>query len=328
MINARTSKSGRIYSPGVLLGNWFEDVCLEEEQLSISKDGYIHFGDTVLFVNLDVIRLPEEKAIIMGGNLSLAVNPDLATLYIGDNLSAPCDLSAIEHVNPIGRNAFRILRWDSLAKRFGSKVGKRTKLASKGKPWGNLLDSGKILALEQLVDFRTKCDHKSFQNMAKKSSLQPVFMTDELSYLCAWQITFLDPQLRMEYEGLPIPANTKVVIVHSHTNQALAVPRTFWIRARRDLGAPKPALERLLWSFCLGFLSVCCFAFSRTYFGKECEINCHTYLDSHKAEESKNHWIIVTGNPSDESTTMFNRPKPPSEETRVQNRELHEKCSE
>lgn len=30
MINVRTSKSGRVYSPGVLLGNWFEDVCLEE----------------------------------------------------------------------------------------------------------------------------------------------------------------------------------------------------------------------------------------------------------------------------------------------------------
>uniref|UniRef100_A0A8C5RTM3 Cilia and flagella associated protein 161 n=1 Tax=Laticauda laticaudata TaxID=8630 RepID=A0A8C5RTM3_LATLA len=281
MINARTSKSGRTYSPGVLLGNWFEDVCLEEEQLSISKDGYIHFGDTVLFVNLDIVRLPEEKAIIMGGNLSLAVNPDLGTLYTGDNLSAPCDLSAIEHVNPIGRNAFRILSLEGEAMgepvRFGQNFGLGTA--------GGFQD--KMLFLSS--------DHKSFQNMAKKSSLQPVFMTDEISYLCAWQIIFLDPQLRMEYEGLPIPANTKVVIVHSHTNQALAVPRTFWIR---------------------------------TYFGKECEINCHTYLDSHKAEESKNHWLIVTGNPSDESTTMFNRPKPPSEETRVQNRELHEKCSE
>ncbi|XP_039215266.1 cilia- and flagella-associated protein 161-like isoform X5 [Crotalus tigris] len=311
MINVRTSKSGRVYSPGVLLGNWFEDVCLEEEslkdflykrengeliiqksrrlkdalykkeQLSISKDGFIHFGDTVLFMNLDVTRLPEEKAFIMGGNLSLAVNPDISTLYTGDNLSAPCDLSAISHVNPVGRNAFRILSLEGEAMgepvRFGQNFGLGTA--------GGFQDKMLFLA----------SDSRSFHNMAKKSSLQPVFMTDELSYLCAWQVTFLDPQLRLEYEGLPIPANTKVVIVHSHTNQALAVPRTFWIR---------------------------------TYFGKECEVNCHTYLDSHKAEESKNHWVIVTGNPSDESTTMLDRPKPPSEETRAQNGELGANSSE
>ncbi|XP_070618075.1 cilia- and flagella-associated protein 161 isoform X2 [Erythrolamprus reginae] len=275
MINARTSRSGRIYSPGVLLGNWFEDGCLEEEQLSLSKDGFIHFGDTVLFLNLDVVRLPEEKALIMGGNLSLAVNPDTSTLYTGTNLRAPCDLSAIEHVKPVGRNVFRILSLEGEAMGEPVRFGQNFGLGATG-------------GFQEKMLFLAS-DHKSFQNMAKKSSLQSVFMTDELSYLCAWQIIFLDPQLRLEYEGLPIRANTKVVIVHSHTNQALAVPRTFWIR---------------------------------TYFGKECEINCHTYMDSHKAEESKNHWIIVTGNPSDDSTTMFDRPKPPSEETRAQNSEV------
>nr|DBA32003.1 TPA: hypothetical protein GDO54_007755 [Pyxicephalus adspersus] len=58
-------------------------------------------------------------------------------------------------------------------------------------------------------------------------------------------------------------------------------------------------------------LSPQCF---RTLFGKECEVTAHTYLNSHKVEESENHWIIVTGNPSDDINTMFDRPKPPSEE--------------
>lgn len=40
---------------------------------------------------------------------------------------------------------------------------------------------------------------------AKKSYLQQVFLTDELSYLTCWQATFLDPQLRLEYEGFPVP---------------------------------------------------------------------------------------------------------------------------
>ncbi|NXN72930.1 CF161 protein, partial [Himantopus himantopus] len=118
-------------------------------------------------------------------------------------------------------------------------------------------------------------DHKSFIRFAKKSYLQQVFLTDELSYLTRWQATFLDPQLRLEYEGFPVPANSKMIITHCHTNRSLAVPRNFWT-----------------WS----------------YFGKEYEVICHTYLDSHKAEEDKNHWVIVTGNPSHEDGTMIDRP--------------------
>lgn len=48
-------------------------------------------------------------------------------------------------------------------------------------------------------------DRKSFIRFAKKSYLQQVFLTDELSYLTSWQIAFLDPQMRLEYEGFPVP---------------------------------------------------------------------------------------------------------------------------
>ncbi|XP_061451690.1 cilia- and flagella-associated protein 161 [Rhineura floridana] len=306
MFNVRTSMSGREYSPGVLIGNWNEDVCLEEEllkdflykrergelliqrskklkenllkkeQLSISKDGFIHFGDTVLLVSLENSRSPAEKEHGVTGNLSLAVNPSDMLVHTATELTAPCGLSAVKSVAPIGRNAFRIISTEGQSMgetvRFGQNFGLGTT--------GGFPDRMLFLA----------SDHKSFINMAKKSSCQPAFLTDELSYLASWQATFLDPQFRMEYEGFPVPANTKILIIHSHTNQGLAVPRTFWIR---------------------------------TYFGKEYEVNCHTYLDTHRAEEDKNHWVMVTGNPSNESTTMFNRPKPPSEERRAQNSELN-----
>ncbi|XP_075287781.1 cilia- and flagella-associated protein 161 isoform X3 [Opisthocomus hoazin] len=72
-------------------------------------------------------------------------------------------------------------------------------------------------------------------------------------------------------------ANTKIIITHCYTNRSLAVPRNFW---------------------------------TRSYFGKEYEVICHTYLDSHKAEEDKNHWEVVTGNHSDEDRTMIDRPDP------------------
>lgn len=34
------------------------------------------------------------------------------------------------------------------------------------------------------------------------------------------------------------------------------------------------------------------------------------FLDSHRAEEDKNYWVIVTGNPGDEGGSMLDRPEP------------------
>ncbi|NXG51798.1 CF161 protein, partial [Psilopogon haemacephalus] len=118
-------------------------------------------------------------------------------------------------------------------------------------------------------------DHKSFLRFATKSHLQQVFLTEEMSYLTCWQAAFWDPQLRLEHEGFPVPANCKIIITHCHTNRCLAVPRNFWT-----------------WS----------------YFGKEYEVVCHTYLDSHKAEENKNCWEMVTGDPSNRDGSMYDRP--------------------
>lgn len=42
---------------------------------------------------------------------------------------------------------------------------------------------------------------------SKRSWLQEVYLTDEDSYLNCWQAAFPDPQLRLEYEGFPIPVS-------------------------------------------------------------------------------------------------------------------------
>ncbi|XP_075570637.1 cilia- and flagella-associated protein 161 [Pelecanus crispus] len=280
------------YRAGVLIGNWKEDACLEEErlrdfmrrrergelliqkikklqdnllkkiQLSVSKDGFVHFGDTVMLLN------PGNKSSLENypgvcGSLTLAINLDEISMYSAESLQAPCGVSAVESVDPVGQNTFCILSVDGSAAgdpiRFGQNFGLGTT--------GGFSDQMLYLA----------SDHKSFIRSAKKSYLQQVFLTDELSYLTCWQATFLDPQLRLEYEGFPVPANSKMIITHCCTNRSLAVPRNFW---------------------------------ARSYFGKEYEVICHTYLDSHKAEEDKNYWVIVTGNPSDEDSTMIDRPNP------------------
>ena len=43
----------------------------------------------------------------------------------------------------------------------------------------------------------------------------------------------------------------------------------------------------------------------------------HTHLDSHRVEKPRNHWMLVTGNPRRDSSTMLDMPKPPVEDTRA-----------
>ena len=67
---------------------------------------------------------------------------------------------------------------------------------------------------------------------SKRSWLQEVYLTDEDSYLNCWQAAFPDPQLRLEYEGFPIPANAKILINHCHTNRGLVAHRHLFLRYR------------------------------------------------------------------------------------------------
>ncbi|XP_073217583.1 cilia- and flagella-associated protein 161 isoform X2 [Lepidochelys kempii] len=249
-MNGRASLSGKPYSAGVRIANWNEDTYLEEDllkdflykrekgelliqksrrlknnllkqmQLSVSKDGFIHFGDTVMLLSPENKKSPTENYSAACGNLTLAVNPDDITVHTSESLQVPCGVSAVKSVNPVGRNAFHIL-------------------SVEGNSMGEPIRFGQNFGLGATGGF-----------------------TDQM-------------------------ANTKVLITHCHTNRGLAVPR----------------------NYCL-----------RSYFGKEYEVICHTYLDSHKAEEDKNYWLIVTANPSDDGITMFDRPKPPSEETRERER--------
>ncbi|KAK2522145.1 hypothetical protein Q9233_010703 [Columba guinea] len=280
------------YRPGVLIGNWSEDASLEEErlrdfiqkrergelliqkikklqdnilkkiELSVSKDGFVHFGDTVMLLN-PADQSSVENSAGACGSLTLAINLDEISIYSFESLRAPCGVSAAESADPVGRNTFCILSVDGSAVdepvRFGQKFGLGTT--------GGFPDPMLYLA----------SDHKSFIRFAKKSYLQQVFLTSERSYLTCWQAAFLDPQLRLESEGFPVPANSKIIITHCHTNRSLAIPRNFW---------------------------------TRSYFGKEYEVVCHTYLDSHKAEEDKNYWVIVTRNPGPEDGLMIDRPEP------------------
>lgn len=290
-----------LYGPGVRMGNWNEDVFLEEErmrdflekrekgelliqrnrrlkknllrpmELSISQDGFVHYGDKVILVNPDHAR-GEEAGVFLEGDMCLCVSPDEVKAQLCDELEIPCGVSAVQTTVPTGRNTFTILS-DSSDR---SAVGQVLR-------YGQSFCLGIAAGLECKTLYLSS-DHRTLLKSSKKSWLQEVTLTDENSHLNCWQATFLDPQLRLEYEGLPVRANEKLVLCHRHTNRALAAHRHLPLR---------------------------------TYFGKEVEVAAHTHLDSHRVEKPKNHWMLVTGNPRNTATTMLDLPAPPTDDTRA-----------
>uniref|UniRef100_A0A8C7FR82 Cilia and flagella associated protein 161 n=1 Tax=Oncorhynchus kisutch TaxID=8019 RepID=A0A8C7FR82_ONCKI len=259
----------RTYRPDVRVGNWREDVTLEEDtlkdfldrkergelmvqktgflkqnilkqvSLSVSVGGAVCFGDVVMLVN------------VCGDNsCSVSIYADLTNLGEG-----PC---------PGTHTCFLTLRCVS---------------SVDGSAEGEPLRYNQSFALRTTSGFAgglyLTSDHKTFQKCAKKSRLQEVIMEHQANFLSWWKVLHNDPHERLEHEGLPVPANSKVLISHCKTNQALAV-----------LG------QHILW----------------TPYGKEYEVTAHTFLDSHKAERDINHWLLVTADPAGAGLTLLDHP--------------------
>ncbi|XP_038124696.1 cilia- and flagella-associated protein 161 [Cyprinodon tularosa] len=275
----------RINRPRAKTGNWNEDMLIEEEamreyfekkekgellvqrvdflkenilrpvDLSVSNDGQLHFGDTVMLVNIG-----GEKRQFS----SLSINADInsVTKTPSPGIKTPCGVSAGGEIKPCIRTAFIITSVD-------------------GSPEGSTLCFDQFFALRTTGGFARglylTSDLQGFQKYAKKSGFQEVYLDDSTSFLSWWKIVHFDPQERLEYEGQPVPANEKVLIIHCKTNQALAF-----------LG------DQLLW----------------TADGKEYEVTTHTFLDSHKAEQDANHWIMCTSDPAGDGLVLLRGVQP------------------
>ncbi|XP_075997955.1 cilia- and flagella-associated protein 161 [Genypterus blacodes] len=266
----------RTYRSKVRVGNWNEDEQLEQEalkdflekrqrgeltiqkvdflkqnilrqvSLSVVQDGRLHIGDVVMLVNVGG-EDRECSALCINAHL------DSVSKLPGPGIAAPCGISAGRSVLPCTRTAFVITSVD-------------------GSPEGWTLLYEQSFALKTTSGFAGGLylisDMQSFHKCAKMSRLQEVNLDDNGSFLSWWKIVHFDPQERLEYEGHPVPANAKVLIIHHKTNQALAV-----------LG------NQVL----------------RTIYGNEYEVTAHTFLDSHKAEQDNNHWMLCTSDPAEEA---------------------------
>jgi len=269
--------SVRTYNPSVRVGNWNEDIQLEEDtlkdflerrdegqlliqksanlknsvlkavDLNISRDGKVHFGDKLMLVN------PGSRDGSRGA-ASLCLNvtdgPSLGVVGSG-NSSQPC-----------ARNTFIIKSLDGTPEGESLKYGQAFYLCtSEGE---NYLYS----------------DRASFQRCAKKSRHSEVTLVTNSSRLTEWIVVPFDPLFRMELEWSDVPANQKIIFSHARTNQNLCLEQDHKIRSA---------------------------------FGSEFEVSCFTDLDSHKAENDTNHWLLMMEVPGD-SVMPVSPPQPDAQQ--------------
>ncbi|XP_005802091.1 cilia- and flagella-associated protein 161 [Xiphophorus maculatus] len=263
----------RLYQPKVKTGNWFEDLLIKEDtikeflnkrgrgellsqkvdflkqnilkpvNLSATVNGQLHFGDVVMLVNVGGADR-EHSALSINANIDNLVKTSPPSIKI------PCGVSGGRGIQSCVRTAFIITSVD-------------------GSPEGSTLHFDQSFALRTTSGFAKglylTSDKPRFIKCAKKSGLQDVYLDETLSILSRWKISHFDPQERFESEGLPVPANEKVLVVHCMTNQGLAV-----------------LSEKQLW----------------TAYGREYEVVAHTFLDTHRAEQDVNFWILGTSDPA------------------------------
>jgi len=276
--------SVRTYNPSVRVGNWNEDIQLEEDclkdflqkresgdllyqkrtkleqtifkkvDLSISRDGYVHIGDKVNVRCQGAL----DKTKYFGhveprANCQLAVLPQINKILYSQKFEAPCSVTGSKDISPNLRSTFVIKSKDGTRDGEPLRYGQGFYLSTMDNEGGNLY---------------LHSDHVTLHKSPNKSRNQNVSLVAEPSTFTEWKILHLKPKLRFEYEETKVPANEKIIINHVYTNQDLCVEE-----------------------------DIC----SRTSFGTpEYEITACTKLDSHRAEKEQNHWMITLGVPGDD----------------------------
>ncbi|XP_013117810.2 cilia- and flagella-associated protein 161 [Stomoxys calcitrans] len=250
------------YRPVVRLGNWYEDICLEEEklqtflslrergelmvektrrlyenfhkeiQLSTPRDT-ISFGDIVQLLPVHMQICNNSRNAKNSPALSVSINERVVRR--SQQMNEECDLTLAPSVRPCIRNSFRIvsIAGDGWEDNSALRIPKE-ELLKYGQPFRlQCLGGGEPLLLysSQKSWDLTSPIHSNYESRK--------FGEINLTLgLCAkkncgpgkfvplaythWYCQHLDPHKRFETEGNPLPSNQPLVITHMATNRNLA----------------------------------------------------------------------------------------------------------
>uniref|UniRef100_H3C4N8 Cilia and flagella associated protein 161 n=1 Tax=Tetraodon nigroviridis TaxID=99883 RepID=H3C4N8_TETNG len=262
----------KLFRTRVKIGNWNQERYLEEEEMNDYQEKRLRgelISQRVEFLKQNILSPVSLSATKDGrlhfGDVVILVNVggenrERSALSINADIHSVSMNPAPSIQAPCGVSAGRVqacTRTAFIITRYQSL-----------NPEGSALHFDQSFALKTASGFAgglyLTSDLQTFQKCAQLSRLQEVSLDVDNSFLSWWKITHFDPQERLEHEGQPVSANEKVLIIHCKTNQALAA---------------------------LGHQVL------RTTYGKEYEVTAHTFLDSHKAEQEENHWVMCTSDP-------------------------------
>lgn len=246
----------RPYNRNVLVGNWYEDRVLEED---VIRD-YLEKRSKNLLLSQNSVGHPT-------GPLTLSTVND-GKIHIGDIVMLRC-VGTQDQPSSLLPKAYRndcniVSNGMIAAGSPSSSINSSSALVIKsvdGSAPGTPLTYGQAFAITTLDgSLYLHSDTRSFDRAAKTSRLQSVEFVSVYNHECDWVATCLNPKFRIEVEGVDIPANEKILILHMKTNKALGVHCDYNNKSKFEIVA-------------------------------------NTFLNSHKAEEDVNHWKFCTNIP-------------------------------
>lgn len=260
--------SVRTYKPFVRVGNWQEDIALQEEaareferrrlggtlllsraqtvlsaaatqhRISKTEDGCVHYGDSL------VVRHAGSGRVVS---------------YVAQSSTTEADVLHVSGAPGVGgmarlqRNVFTIAPGSGQG---GMQPGAPLCFADRFTlvavdPFGH----------ERYLHSQLAGLHGGVSLLSGKQSVTLAHpkKSEKISHDDVWEVVCIDPSIRLETEGQPVPANVPVVLRHVASNQPLAMLETHLVRS--ELGA-------------------------------EPEMACHGFYNQQKVPQPANHFVL------------------------------------
>lgn len=290
-----SSGSTRTYNPNVRVGNWNEEICLEEDILKDflekQENGtlLIQRTQSLMHTLLEKTELNKSDTVTIGGQAML-VNPGRDGIVSDDKqmenlprqlLNGRKNTSVSVNVDEWPVGGLQTLAEEPMALSGAPNsetacVRNTFKIIGKDRKEGEPLHYGDKFCMQSVLgkdeisknllvfSDRMRLGQATSTASRKLGGISPMQLVpvDNLSsipYGAFFVAESADPLLRMEHEGLPVPVDQPILLRHCSTGQHLAV------------------------------LDDSSF---RTPFGNELSIGAKTFYNSHKAERDNNYWVF------------------------------------